>query len=65
MKFFHEARGIGFIVPDDGGSDVFVCAADLREGGLGGLVPGEHVAFRQVRDPGFTRCRAVQVAVLA
>jgi cold shock protein len=33
VKSFNAERGFGFIIPDDGGKDVFVHVADVREAG--------------------------------
>jgi CspA family cold shock protein len=39
-------RGFGFIAPDDGSTDVFVHAAELKKSGLtGGLAVGDRVSF--------------------
>ncbi len=43
VKFFHEDRGFGFIIPDDGGHDLFVHANNLADSQS--LQSGQHVAY--------------------
>jgi CspA family cold shock protein len=41
VKFFNNAKGFGFITPDDGGKDVFVHANGLNED----INEGDKVSF--------------------
>ena len=44
VKFYNAARGYGFVVPDDGGPDVFVPGIVLNRAGLGGLETGQRMS---------------------
>ena len=44
VSWFDEERGFGFLLPDDGGVDVFVHVSQLADGAAS-LTPGERVAF--------------------
>jgi len=41
VKFFNNAKGFGFITPDDGGKDVFVHANNLNDD----INEGDKVSF--------------------
>lgn len=46
IKFFNQNRGFGFIVPDEGASDIFVHIKDIRRTtGLTFLLEGQRVSF--------------------
>ncbi len=43
VKWYDPARGFGFILPNDGGKDIFVHVTALRRSGLEMLEPGQPV----------------------
>jgi CspA family cold shock protein len=45
VKWFDLGKGYGFIVPDSGGSDVFVHISAVHKAGFNGLVEGVKVEF--------------------
>jgi CspA family cold shock protein len=45
VKSFNAERGFGFIIPDDGGKDVFVQVTDVRAAGYDTLKPGQRISF--------------------
>jgi cold shock protein len=50
VKFYNDQKGFGFILPDDGGRDVFVHATALERAGMRGLAPGQKVTFDTQED---------------
>jgi cold shock protein len=45
VKFFNEQKGFGFVVPDDGGPDVYIHASALRRSGIPVLVAEQRIRF--------------------
>jgi CspA family cold shock protein len=45
VKSFNPTKGYGFILPDDGGNDVFVHRSSLERSGMLDLVEGQKVSF--------------------
>ena len=52
VKWFNDAKGYGFIQPDDGGKDVFVHITAVQAAGLNGLDEGQRVTYEVVRERG-------------
>lgn len=45
VKWFNGTKGFGFIVPDNGGKDVFVHISAVEQAGLKKLDEGQRVEF--------------------
>jgi cold shock protein len=51
VKWFNEAKGFGFISPDDGSKDVFVHFSAIQASGFRKLEEGQKVQFEIVAGP--------------
>ena len=49
MKWFNDAKGYGFIAPDDGSADVFVHFSNITGSGFKSLSEGAKVSSRRAR----------------
>ena len=46
VKFFNVEKGFGFVIPDNGGKDVFVSGRTLERFGIGALEPNQRVRLQ-------------------
>jgi CspA family cold shock protein len=51
VKWFNNAKGYGFIVPTDGGEDVFVHFSSIEADGYKTLTEGQKVEFEHTQGP--------------
>ena len=58
VKFFNTEKGYGFIVPDDGSSDIFVHQTAIKADGFRSLANGESVEYTTTEDPSTGKIKA-------
>jgi CspA family cold shock protein len=51
VKWFNDAKGFGFITPDDGGKDLFAHHSQIQMGGFKSLKEGQKVEFDLQQSP--------------
>lgn len=51
VKWFNDAKGYGFITPEDGGDDLFAHFSAIKQDGFKSLQESQHVTFDVVMGP--------------
>lgn len=51
VKWFNDAKGFGFITPDDGGEDIFAHFSSIQMSGFKTLKEGQKVAYEIIQGP--------------
>lgn len=51
VKWFNDAKGFGFITPDEGGEDLFAHFSSVQTQGFKTLKEGQKVSFDVVQGP--------------
>ena len=52
VKWFNNAKGFGFIAPEDGDKDVFVHVSAVERGGMTTLSEGQRISYDVVTERG-------------
>ena len=62
VKWFNATKGFGFIMPADGGKDVFVHITAVQAAGLRGLNEGQTVDYEVAMERGKAAATNLRVA---
>jgi CspA family cold shock protein len=62
VKWFNDAKGFGFITPEDGGKDLFAHFSEIQGNGFKSLQEGQRVEFvvtQGAKGPQATQIRPI------
>ena len=64
VKFFNQAKGYGFVSPDDGGKDVFVHITAVQRSGIPELSEGLKISYEVQPDKRGRGPQAVELQLI-
>ena len=62
VKWFNDAKGFGFITPDDGGGDLFAHFSEVQGSGFKSLQENQKVTFEVKQGPKGKQAANIQPA---
>jgi CspA family cold shock protein len=62
VKWFNDAKGYGFVTPDDGGEDLFAHFSAIQMNGFKTLKEGQKVQFEVTQGPKGKQASNIQAA---
>jgi len=62
VKWFNDAKGFGFITPENGGEDVFVHFSSIQSDGFKSLAEGQRVEYEAVRGDKGMQAKSVRMS---
>jgi cold shock protein len=62
VKWFNDAKGYGFITPDDGSEDLFAHFSAIQTNGFKSLKEGQKVSFEVTQGPKGKQASNIQAA---
>jgi CspA family cold shock protein len=61
VKWFNDAKGFGFITPEDGSKDLFAHFSEIQSGGFKSLAEGQRVQYVAKDGPKGPQASEIQV----